>query len=128
MEGHYQRGKHSIGMYLQQTAIANPHLTLHYVDPGGERFDYERSTKVLPPEAVEIKPHPHGVELGLVSPSPARNRSCQRPTPVIVRKLRQRTGAFRPACRTVARTAGMRKRVNSVETRSPPTTTLPRPR
>jgi len=51
-------------MYLKQTAIANPHLTLHYTDPLGEKVTYERSTKALPPETEEIKPHPHGVELG----------------------------------------------------------------
>jgi DNA topoisomerase-6 subunit B len=64
MEARYQKGLRSVDMYLKQTAIANPHLTLHYVDPGGVKVTYERSTKVLPPEAVEIKPHPHGVELG----------------------------------------------------------------
>jgi len=66
MEARYQKGLRSVDMYLKQTAIANPHLTLHYIDPGAQRFDYERSTKVLPPEAVEIKPHPHGVELGVL--------------------------------------------------------------
>jgi DNA topoisomerase-6 subunit B len=64
MEGRYQKGQRSVDMYLKQTAIANPHLTLHYVDPGGEKVTYERNTKELPPETVEIKPHPHGVELG----------------------------------------------------------------
>ena len=64
MEAKYQKGLRSVDMYLKQTAIANPHLTLHYVDPGGERVTYERNTKDLPPEAQEIKPHPHGVELG----------------------------------------------------------------
>ena len=64
MEGRYQKGLRSIDMYLKQTAIANPHLTLHFVDPGGETVTYERTTKELPPETVEIKPHPHGVELG----------------------------------------------------------------
>ncbi|MSR62908.1 MAG: DNA topoisomerase VI subunit B [Planctomycetes bacterium] len=64
MEAKYQKGMRSVDMYLKQTAIANPHLTLHYVDPGGEKVDYERSTKQLPKAVVEIKPHPHGVELG----------------------------------------------------------------
>ncbi|HVS19193.1 MAG TPA: DNA topoisomerase VI subunit B [Planctomycetota bacterium] len=64
MEAKYQKGLRSVDMYLKQTAIANPHLTLTYVDPGGERVVYERSTKELPAETVEIKPHPHGVELG----------------------------------------------------------------
>jgi len=64
MEARYQKGMRSVDMYLKQTAIANPHLTLHFTDPVGEQVTYERSTKELPPETVEIKPHPHGVELG----------------------------------------------------------------
>ncbi|MFT5290020.1 MAG: DNA topoisomerase-6 subunit B [Planctomycetota bacterium] len=64
MEARYQKGQRSVDMYLKQTAIANPHLTLHYIDPGGESVSYERNDKHLPPETVEIKPHPHGVELG----------------------------------------------------------------
>jgi DNA topoisomerase-6 subunit B len=64
MEARYQKGLRSVDMYLKQTAIANPHLTLHYVDPGQERITYERSTKELPAAVEEIKPHPHGVELG----------------------------------------------------------------
>ncbi|MCC6408978.1 MAG: DNA topoisomerase VI subunit B [Planctomycetes bacterium] len=72
MEAKYQKGLRSVDMYLKQTAIANPHLTLHYQDPtfgkegGSERVTYARSTKALPPETVEIKPHPHGVELGVL--------------------------------------------------------------
>jgi len=64
MEAKYQKGLRSVDMYLKQTAIANPHLTLHYVDPSGEKVTYERNSKELPAEALEIKPHPHGVELG----------------------------------------------------------------
>lgn len=66
MEARYQKGLRSVDMYLKQTAIANPHLTLNYVDPGGEKVTYARSSKELPPETVEIKPHPHGVELGML--------------------------------------------------------------
>jgi len=66
MEARYQKGIRSVDLYLKQTAIANPHLTLTYVDPGGEKVVYERSTKSLPAEVVEIKPHPHGVELGIL--------------------------------------------------------------
>jgi DNA topoisomerase-6 subunit B len=64
MEGHYQKGPHSIAVYLKQTAIANPHVTLTFEDPGGEQVRFERSTDVLPPRPQEIKPHPHGIELG----------------------------------------------------------------
>jgi DNA topoisomerase-6 subunit B len=64
LEGKYQRGRGSVDDYLQQTAIANPHVTLHYTDPEGTQTTYGRSTMVLPAEPKEIKPHPYGVELG----------------------------------------------------------------
>ena len=66
MEARYQKGARSVDMYLKQTAIANPHLTLHFTDPSGEEITYERSTKEKPKETIEIKPHPHGVELGIL--------------------------------------------------------------
>jgi DNA topoisomerase-6 subunit B len=64
LEGRYQRGRGSVDEYLEQTAIANPHVTIHYVDPDGGEATYSRSTTELPPEPVEIKPHPYGIELG----------------------------------------------------------------
>ena len=64
MEAKYQKGLRSVDMYLKLTAIANPHVTIRYQDPGGEKVVYERSTKTLPGAVEEIKPHPHGVELG----------------------------------------------------------------
>jgi len=64
MEAKYQKGLRSVDMYVKQTAIANPHVTLSYRDPQGGVVVYERSTKELPPAVEEIKPHPHGVELG----------------------------------------------------------------
>jgi DNA topoisomerase VI subunit B len=64
LEGRYQRGRGSVDEYLEQTAIANPQVTIHYVDPDGGETTYSRSTTQLPPEPVEIKPHPYGIELG----------------------------------------------------------------
>jgi DNA topoisomerase-6 subunit B len=64
MEGHYQKGPHSIEVYLKQTAIANPHLTIIYQDPQGKPTCFARTTKKLPPRPKEIKPHPYGIELG----------------------------------------------------------------
>src|SRR5690349_19924124 len=64
LEGRYQRGRGSVDEYLEQTAIANPHVTIHYVDPDGGETTYSRTTTELPPEPVEIKPHPYGIELG----------------------------------------------------------------
>src|SRR2546426_681851 len=64
LEGRYVRGRGSVDEYLEQTAIANPHVTIHYVDPEGNETTYSRSTTQLPPEPREIKPHPYGIELG----------------------------------------------------------------
>lgn len=60
----YQRGRGSVDEYIELTAIANPHVTLHFEDPDGNPRTYARSTRHLPPEPKEIKPHPYGVELG----------------------------------------------------------------
>jgi DNA topoisomerase-6 subunit B len=64
LEGKHQRGRGSVDEYLEQTAIANPHATFHYIDPDNEQRDYTRSSDELPVEPKEIKPHPYGVELG----------------------------------------------------------------
>lgn len=76
MEARYQKGLRSVDMYLKLTAVANPHLTLHFTDPAGEKVTYERRTKELPPETIEIKPHPHGVELGRLI-AMLRDTSCR---------------------------------------------------
>jgi DNA topoisomerase-6 subunit B len=62
----YRGGRTSVDAYLEQTAVANPHLALHYVSPKGETMDFPRVSDALPREAQEIKPHPHGVELGML--------------------------------------------------------------
>jgi len=64
LEAKYNRGRGSVDEYLEQTAISNPHVTLHYTDPEGNEKHYCRVIDVLPPEPMEIKPHPYGVELG----------------------------------------------------------------
>ncbi len=65
LEAKYLRGRGSVDEYLEQTAIANPHVCLHYQGPEDEEERvYERATDQLPPEPKEIKPHPYGVELG----------------------------------------------------------------
>jgi DNA topoisomerase-6 subunit B len=64
IEALYRAGRRSVDQYIEQTAIANPHATIHYQSPKGERITFERLTGDLPPEPLSIKPHPHGVELG----------------------------------------------------------------
>jgi DNA topoisomerase VI subunit B len=72
----WQQGQRFVNRYVEHTALANPHATIHYTRPvgagqrqgtdrpGNETLTFPRSTQELPKEAVEIKPHPHGVELG----------------------------------------------------------------
>ena len=65
MKAKYQRGQRSVDAYLAATAVANPHATLRYRDPDGKRTVFERASQTLPAEPREVKPHPHGVELGM---------------------------------------------------------------
>ncbi len=67
LEGVYKRGRHSVESYLRQTALANPHVAIRYQPPGEEEsVVFQRASKDLPEEALEIKPHPYGVEVGLL--------------------------------------------------------------
>ena len=60
----WQQGQRFVSRYVEHTALANPHATVHYVRPRQERLTFPRATEELPKEAIEIRPHPHGVELG----------------------------------------------------------------
>jgi DNA topoisomerase-6 subunit B len=64
LEAIYKRGRGSIDEYLEQTAIANPHVRIHFKDSENNERLFDRSATHLPPEAKEIKPHPYGIELG----------------------------------------------------------------
>jgi DNA topoisomerase-6 subunit B len=64
IEGRYQKGRASVDEYLEQTAIANPHVRLVYRTPEGDTREYPRTIHELPPQPREIKPHPYGIEFG----------------------------------------------------------------
>jgi len=89
MEAAYARGKLSVDEYLKQCAIVNPHLNLHYriiaAEPEPDKdsangdkqppakapaenpwITFERGATKTPVQPFEIKPHPHGVELGML--------------------------------------------------------------
>ncbi|MDA1044526.1 MAG: DNA topoisomerase VI subunit B [Verrucomicrobia bacterium] len=96
LEAAYVRGKLSVDEFLKQCAVVNPHLQLHYSvtllkdasgkSESGEESEtsatgedaasesnvsdqwitYVRVVKDLPVIPREIKPHPHGVELGML--------------------------------------------------------------
>jgi len=66
LEARYQRGRQSVDDYLEQTAIANPHVTFRYHAPDGREDTYAASIKSLPPAPKSIRPHPYGIELGVL--------------------------------------------------------------
>jgi DNA topoisomerase VI subunit B len=79
--GTYKKGRHSVEDYIRQTAIANPHCEIYYTTPDtGETLHLQRGSDTLPPEPREIKPHPYGVELGvlirMMKETPARQLSA----------------------------------------------------
>jgi DNA topoisomerase-6 subunit B len=76
LEGKYQRGRQSVDEYISQTAMANPHATIQYTAADGTESRYERQSTELPYATKEIKPHPYGVELGLLFKM-ARNSSSK---------------------------------------------------
>jgi len=72
----WQQGQRFVNRYVEHTALANPHAAIRYARPvsaaqranasvpGNETLTFPRATTELPKESLEIKPHPHGVELG----------------------------------------------------------------
>ena len=66
LEAEYLKGNQSVDQYVRQTAIINPHVTIVYTNPKDEFFSYVRASEELPPLPKEIKPHPYGVEIGLL--------------------------------------------------------------
>src|SRR6187551_3759901 len=66
IEGRYQKGRASVDEFLEQVAIANPHVKLVYHTPEGETREYPRTIHELPPPPREIKPHPYGIEFGVL--------------------------------------------------------------
>jgi DNA topoisomerase-6 subunit B len=66
VEGRYQKGRASVDEYIEQTIIANPHVKLTYLTPEGETKEHPRTYHELPPSPREIKPHPYGIELGML--------------------------------------------------------------
>ncbi len=80
LEAKYQKGKQSVDEYIRLTAIANPHLKLTYklalkkgnAESKENPLDniketvFERASNSVPLCPKAIKPHPYGVELGIL--------------------------------------------------------------
>jgi len=75
IEASYKKGKRSVDSYIHQVALANPHAEITYQPPKAEPVVYKRLTQELPEETLSIKPHPYGVELGVLMDMLATTRS-----------------------------------------------------
>jgi len=59
------RARNQLHDYIKHTAVVNPHARVELREPGlDEPLKFERGTDQLPAQTEEIRPHPHGVELG----------------------------------------------------------------
>ncbi|MBI2076709.1 MAG: DNA topoisomerase VI subunit B [Candidatus Aenigmarchaeota archaeon] len=52
--------------YLRQTSISNPFAKITYHAPDDTKVIFQRSSNELPKPPKEIKPHPYGVEFGIL--------------------------------------------------------------
>src|SRR5689334_3775542 len=66
VEGKYQKRRASVDEYLDEIAIANPHVSLTFHTLEGETRGFRRTVEALPESPREIKPHPYGIELGVL--------------------------------------------------------------
>ncbi|MFH0711066.1 MAG: DNA topoisomerase VI subunit B [Candidatus Aenigmatarchaeota archaeon] len=65
-EARYIERGQSVLELVKQTAIANAHAKITYDGPGN-KIIFERVTNELPKQPNEIKPHPYGVEVGILT-------------------------------------------------------------
>ena len=139
LSGTYKRGRHSVDGYLRQVAIANPHARIVYLPPASdgpaEPVLFERVTEELPPEPREIRPHPYGVELGVLLKmlrSAAKVRSLRTFLQVEFSRVSSRAAEeilshaglnpeARPTRLTLAEVEGLHKAMNAVKLMAPPT-------
>lgn len=65
--GKYLKNKRqSVKEYLKATAIVNPHVEIVFKEPDGEVTAFKRAVDTLPSQPKECRPHPHGIELGVL--------------------------------------------------------------
>ncbi len=135
----WQQGQRFVNRYVEHTALANPHATVHYVRPKQQRISFPRATDELPKEAAEIKPHPHGVELGSLMLMAAESKShdvkgfltsaFSRVSPMVADQILKRTGwkkRVRPRDLAEDRdlAEGLQKAIQATKIMAPPTNCL----
>lgn len=57
----YKRSEQGPLEYMRRTAIANPHTTIIFIEPSGEKHVFKRTAKTVPKPPIEVKPHPKGI-------------------------------------------------------------------
>lgn len=66
LEADYTNSKAKIIEYFKQTAIANPHATISFVDPKNRFYFYYRVMNSVPDPPKESLPHPVGVDVEMM--------------------------------------------------------------
>lgn len=60
------RGPKSVEEYLKRTSLVNPHTQFIFNDVDRRKHVFKRTSKTYPKRSIEIKPHPYGLELGIL--------------------------------------------------------------
>ena len=137
LESKYLKGRQSVDEYLRQTAIANPHVTITYISPDKQKIVFPRATEELPVEPKEIKPHPYGVELGILmkmlKSTKAKNlqsflkNDFSRVSPRIAKEICEKAGLYekaRPSRIATQEADNLFRAINSTKIMAPPTNCL----
>ncbi len=66
LKGKYLDTKQSVKEYIKQTSIVNPHAKIIFRDPKGTKLEFPRVTDQMPKKSKSVKPHPHGIEFGIL--------------------------------------------------------------
>ena len=133
----YKKGRRSVDGYVEQTALSNPHAEIEYTPPGQDTVLFPRAVTEVPEEPKEIKPHPHGVELGMLlrmlADTPARTLAAalkndfSRITDRVVAELARATGLAvntRPQKLPAAAVERLHQALQTVKVMAPPTNCL----
>jgi DNA topoisomerase-6 subunit B len=68
------RARQQLHDYIRYTALVNPHAAVELVEPN-KHMKFDRVTDEMPSETREIRPHPNGVELGMLIKMLGRTKS-----------------------------------------------------
>ncbi len=135
-EGRYTEGKQSVPEYIKQSAVANPYAKIIYDGPNG-KTTFDKVTNEMPVQPKEIKPHPYGVEVGIlrrmIAAASSRNligfltndfSRVGRNSAVQICKIAKIDGSRKPHTLDHDETERLHKAMQTVKLVSPPTNVL----